>query len=64
MGIYWDNSTKGSRKGGVYESQRRHNCWRVEIMVNRKRIRLGRFKVRSDAERVLEIAKQQYRPAA
>ena len=59
MGVYWDNSTKGSVKGGVYEKQKRHNSWRAEITVNRVRYRLGRFKHKADAERALEVARLQ-----
>ena len=61
MGVYWDNSTKGSKKGGVYETIRRHNKWRAEIMVNRVKIRLGRFTDKEDAIRAYELAKAQYR---
>lgn len=60
MGVYWDNSSKGSRKGGCYEKARFHNKWRAEITVNNVRIRLGRFTSKLDAEREVELAKIKY----
>lgn len=61
MGVYWDTSSKGDAKGGVYGKARRHAAWRAEITVNNVRIRLGRFKIKSDAENAVELAKLKYK---
>lgn len=61
MGVYWDNSSRGSHKGGVYEKAKRHNKWRAEIMVNRKMIRLGRFENKEEAIRAYDLAVFKYR---
>lgn len=56
MGVYWDNSSKGSKKGGVCEKTKYHNKWRVEIYVDGKRIRIGRFSCKDEAEKQFELA--------
>lgn len=61
MGVYFDTSSKGDAKGGVYGKSRRHSTWRAEIQVNKVRIRLGRFKQKSEAENAYELAKLKYR---
>ena len=58
MGIYFDTSTKGNPKGGVSAKQKRHNRWRAEIVVSGKKIRLGRFISKQDAQNAYDLAKK------
>jgi hypothetical protein len=46
MSIYWDSSSKGQDKN--LRKTQYHNCWRVEVTINKTRIR-KRFKNYSEA---------------